>query len=201
MRRRLIEIERQELITKLMKLGCEIKRSKKVVTIKLKTESGIRSIWYSTNITTLRETTEMITKALAAFALVIFVITAQPAMADPEGTKAGAQKEIARYKRQHRKIKYYPSWKSAEAEINEMAYCYEGMQLGTNQDFMKNHAIMVICHSKKRKGSNVALTEEVIYPVWSSTNHAHVLRAVIFERTVPVSKEQYKGIDGKTHKL
>lgn len=124
------------------------------------------------------------------------LLLALPANANPEGTQAGALKALAVAKKHNKEIRYFNSQNEAQPELEEKAYCYEGMQLSDScGDFMKNEPVMVI-HDGTKKGK---VTEEVIYPVWSSLNHAHVLRSARITRQVPAGKD-FTGLDGKKHR-
>lgn len=139
---------------------------------------------------------------LVALALCLLVASPE-AKADPEGTVAGAKREIARYKKQHRQIQYFTNKNQGLAELADLAYCYEGMQLERSTgDFMKNHRIMIVPIEKKRIGKNkLRLKEMVVYPMFSVRNDHHVLRGADVVRVVPILKGKYVGVDGKWHKV
>lgn len=156
--------------------------------------------------------------AWAAIASLLVVVAAfaaddlpvQASVGDgPEGTVRGALACIDRYrnsKKLRSKFKYFDSWESAEKEVNDMAYAYEGMVLEQPRigDFMKNHEIVIICMSKKYIKGYLHVVEEVIYPVWSKRNNAHVLRGVPVRRIIRSSgvykgKRAYRGLDGQVH--
>jgi hypothetical protein len=138
---------------------------------------------------------------LALLLLTLFL--ALPTFADPVGTVKGATAAIAKAKRQHQRIKYWESWKRAKPAIEQKAYCYEGMMLGTDIDFMKNEPPMIYIENVgPMKDGKCTVTEEVIYPVWSTRNRAHVLRYAQINRTVSVDKKRhFTGVDGKVHTL
>ncbi|MBY0545832.1 MAG: hypothetical protein K2W95_00935 [Candidatus Obscuribacterales bacterium] len=137
-------------------------------------------------------------------AIVLF-LTPAAVWADPSLTLPTALKTIARYKRQHLPIQYYDSMADGspfDREIQDMAYCYEGMMLASREDFMKNHKIMIARHYAKVSGNTVKIRDEIIAPVFSARNDAHVLRNVVTTYTRPLLKgRQYLGIDGRLHKV
>lgn len=88
----------------------------------------------------------------------------------PSGTVAGARAALTRAKKLHWKINYFKSSKAAKPFLEDFAYEAEGMQLsGCGGDFMKD-TIIIVGTSKTHM--------EVVYPVWSKKNGAHVLRGV-----------------------
>lgn len=137
-------------------------------------------------------------------ALTILASLQCPAQADPEGCYSGARKAIASAK----KIEYYPNgWdEETKAKFEEIDYVYNGIVLsGTGGDFMKKEPVRIVA-TVKRDDRGVCVSEEVIYPVWSELNHAHVLRSIIFYRYgVPVKNVKgqlfYCGLDKKQHAI
>lgn len=133
-------------------------------------------------------------------ALVVAVLLQSPAQADPEGTFSGARAAI-----QRSKIEYFADgWdEETTAKFEEIDYVYNGIILsGTGGDFMKKEPVRIIATVSQENGS-VNVKEEVIYPVWSDLNKAHVLRNVIFDRKVATKKvkgqKSYLGLDRKWH--
>lgn len=130
-----------------------------------------------------------------------------PAQADPTGTEALARKAITKAIRQHKPIKYYVRWTPKTlAYFQEKGDTYEGMQMAGRcvGDFMKNEPIHIIAEpGALRGGRSLSVTEEVIFPMFSPRNDAHVLRNFIIHRRVPVfkvrGKRAFTGLDLKAH--
>lgn len=137
-------------------------------------------------------------------AMAVLVLACQPVSADPSGTAAGATKAIAKALAKRKKIEYFVGWTpKTYAYFEDIDYRYNGMMLADGiGDFMKNEPPRVIAEPNVKKGT---LTEEVIYPVWSKLNRAHVLRNYILKSQLKVSKVNGKrvfyGIDHKQHRF
>lgn len=121
-------------------------------------------------------------------------------LAEVNGTVPGALKAVHESRRKHKPVVYYSSWREALPHIQEKADTYEGMMLNTTEDFMKNEPIIIIVDSViKQKSGSYRITEEVIYPVWSTRNDRHVLRSA--KISFLTKGKTYVGLDGKTHKI
>jgi hypothetical protein len=145
-------------------------------------------------------------KLLTLFAGILIsglpALSQEEEITDPEGTESGARKEIQRYIKENRGIIYFDRPESiVEFLLETIDYTYGGMMLGTDEDFMKDHAIIIIVVEEQKKGTNVVLTEDVVYPVWSKKNEAHVLRDAVITTTVKVENGKFIGLDGLTHRV
>lgn len=139
------------------------------------------------------------------FILVLLLILGcvQPVLADPVLTKQRATQLLSQYRHSGKKIVYFEDPVKYLAHINELAYCYEGMQLCQSRtDFMKDHELIIGRQKIVRMGNTVKVRDEVIGPVFSVRNDRHVLRAAMIDYSRPVLKGgKYLALDGKQHNI